>query len=305
MRKEGYTLKKEITLVAILAVQKFPGLKGTYGQPHERMEKRLINCLKNKKREDNKRMNKSKIQNVSKKRKINEIAETSMKDSSFHTLLQEEWRKLDRDRGRIKELLTESREQRKLDAQKLSASEMLSKYPALHDKDLFLWEFEKIVDVPMKIMRRNLLHAVPKLCALIETKPENEEKNNLIHLLQNLPEFFKTKGKNDTSFNILEMNVNETVPPKDRPPFLIAADIEGLQLKCYVDSEPMHCSDSLEATILLIASYYIFNIGYNKHLKFQFSLLENIIFGRHVSRLIPAQWRFLTVTNILERAGIL
>lgn len=34
MRKEGYTLKREITLVAILAVQKFPGLKGAYVQPH-------------------------------------------------------------------------------------------------------------------------------------------------------------------------------------------------------------------------------------------------------------------------------
>lgn len=94
------------------------------------------------------------------------------------------------------------------------------------------------------------------------------------------------------------------MPSKNRAPILIAADSQCEMLKCYVDSEPMHCAKPTEALLLLIASYYIFNINYEKQNHLQFILLENIIFGQNVKRIAPGNSKYLSLLHIMDKANI-
>ncbi|XP_051156014.1 uncharacterized protein LOC127289364 [Leptopilina boulardi] len=170
----------------------------------------------------------------------------------------EEYSHIERDIFRLKKLLTDTRETRKRDSRTLTAQDLLNKYPALHDQNLFLWEFEKLVDMPIKEMRSNLKINASK----------------------------------------------ETVPASNKAPTLISVDEHCEMLKCYVDSEPLHCAKPLEALLLLIASYYIFNINYEKKHNLQFLFLERIIFGEKFRRISPINSKYLSLLNLQDRAKL-
>ncbi|XP_043468295.1 uncharacterized protein LOC122502339 isoform X2 [Leptopilina heterotoma] len=218
----------------------------------------------------------------------------------------EEYSDLEKDVTKLKGLLRETREIKLNELKKLSAKDLLNKYPALNDKELFIWEFEQLVQVRVKDMRLNLTISIDKMLTILKVKTtEGDINRKALHLLKYLPDLFPSNGKKkQQNHSLLEMELREEAPSKITAPILIAADADGNQLKSYVDSEPMHCAQPFEAIILLMASYYIFNINYEKHLNLQFILLEYLIFGSEVSRISPGNSKYLSVTNVLEKAGI-
>ncbi|XP_043468276.1 uncharacterized protein LOC122502339 isoform X1 [Leptopilina heterotoma] len=185
----------------------------------------------------------------------------------------------------------------------------IDKFPSLKGSfggDNFIWEFEQLVQVRVKDMRLNLTISIDKMLTILKVKTtEGDINRKALHLLKYLPDLFPSNGKKkQQNHSLLEMELREEAPSKITAPILIAADADGNQLKSYVDSEPMHCAQPFEAIILLMASYYIFNINYEKHLNLQFILLEYLIFGSEVSRISPGNSKYLSVTNVLEKAGI-
>lgn len=98
--------------------------------------------------------------------------------------------------------------------------------------------------------------------------------------------------------------MQKEIPSKIKAPILIAADAQCQQLMCFVDSEPLHCSEPIEAVLLLLAAYYIFNISYEKVHNLQFILLEYLIFGDKVLEISPGNSKYVSILNILDAAGI-
>lgn len=236
----------------------FSGLKGKIGGTHDRMVKALTNCIKNKKIRDPDPNSKTLASTKGKKISVKKSSNDDDNIDEICAEMSEEYSNLEKDVPKLKVLLAKTREARKRDSQIFSSKELLEKYPALNDKDLFIWEFEQMVEMSFQDMRINLRNSVPKLMKLLNNQPINQDENKQVtHLLQHLPELFDlhyAKKEKPKYQPLIEMNLRETVPEKSKAPMLIAADEEGLQFKCFVDSVPLHCTQPLEALLLLIAT---------------------------------------------------
>ncbi|XP_051162137.1 uncharacterized protein LOC127282097 [Leptopilina boulardi] len=155
-------------------------------------------------------------------------------------------------------------------------------------------------------MRTNFTDSIDKVLPILQEKlydNVNDINKKVIHLLTYLPQLFNL-NKKKSSISILEMELREEAPTKNKSPSLIAADPECKQVKCYVDSEPLHCTELFKAVLLLLAAYYIFNINYAKEQKLTFIFLEHMIFRSDIERISPRNLNFLSILNVLDRAKL-
>ncbi|XP_043469620.1 uncharacterized protein LOC122503222 isoform X2 [Leptopilina heterotoma] len=266
------------------------------------MEIRLQQCLKNKKQRG---------KGNNKQKNINGTEDCNDVDVCEEEL-QSQIAKSGNAKGKtaaVKKYLRISRKQRQIDVRTLPASEMLHKYPVLQETQFLLWEFGEIVEMPVRTMRKNLQTAIPKLISII-TDENNETKIELF-FLKKIDSLFKNDKKrgreNRKLVLIIEDNndKDDEVPKTDRAPYLIIQGDCDKNVKCFVDAEPLFIEAPLDAILLLLATYWVFDIHFDKHFKNQLTLLSVITFGEDAEKILgPHGIESISVNNIITKAGL-
>lgn len=94
-------------------------------------------------------------------------------------------------------------------------------------------------------------------------------------------------------------------PSTDRAPFLIVCDDTDKNVKCYIVSDPLFVESPLNAMILLIATYWVFDVSFDKHFENQLILLSMTMFGKKAERILgPFGIQSLSVNNLLLKAKL-
>ncbi|XP_043463178.1 uncharacterized protein LOC122499118 isoform X2 [Leptopilina heterotoma] len=301
------TSTSDILQAAIISSNRFPGLQGKNGIPHRRIEIRLKTCLKNK------RNRTKQIMHENKGKKTNE----NSNDCDEQTLeinlemLIEEFGKTPINVSKMKKLLEKTRNLRTSEAKTKTAKQMLEKYPILQETKFLLWEFGQIVNLSENIMKNNLTNALPKLLAILPNV--DDESVTEMMFLKKIDFFFpsakkKSIRKKRKIVEILKESDGESisdVPTTDKAPYLIIFDDNDETVKCYVDAEPLFVEKPVDAILLLLATYWVFDIDFDKDFHQQTLLLCLIVFVEHAQRILgPYGIESITVNNILSKAGL-
>lgn len=97
----------------------------------------------------------------------------------------------------------------------------------------------------------------------------------------------------------------DEVPKTDRAPYLIIQGDCDKNVKCFVDAEPLFVEAPLDAILLLLATYLVFDNHFNKHFKHQLTLLNLITFGKNAEQILgPHGIESITVNNIITKAEL-
>ncbi|XP_043472960.1 uncharacterized protein LOC122505418 isoform X2 [Leptopilina heterotoma] len=303
----GKTNPTYILLASIVATQRFPGLRGNNTEViHRRMQIRLAQCLKNKVQRA------KEVCSKESEKEYCAISENELLETNVQLLL-EESQKSKVDINRVKNLLTATRSERQKDAKSLPAEKLLEKYPILQDTNFLLWEFGELVGMSTNSMKKNLAIGIPKLVSILPDEDVTERVD--LFLLEKVDSFFPNKNTKKGSqarrklVTVLEGTNEESgateSPDANRAPFLIICGDSTKNVKCYVDAEPLFVETPLNAILLVIAAYWIFDISFDKHFQNQLILLSMVMFGNQAEKILGAhKIESISVNNLLIKAKL-
>ncbi|XP_051171299.1 uncharacterized protein LOC127288091 isoform X2 [Leptopilina boulardi] len=239
-------------------------------------------------------------------KKFNKTLEKHLK------LLQLESEKENLDTNAVKKLLDITRDDRKNYTKTCSAGELLQRYPVLQKNQIFLWEFGQLINLSPDIMKKNLLYAIPKLLTLYPLS--EKETNSNIFFLKQLNFLFSSgrKRAKRPKRQLVEIrklddkNASKALKKK-RAPFFRFSDDNAEKVMCYVDGEQFFVEEPIDSIIILLATYWVFYIDFDKGFKDQLILLCFITFGTRLAERILRAFdiQSSTVDDILLRAKLL
>ncbi|XP_043469765.1 uncharacterized protein LOC122503331 isoform X2 [Leptopilina heterotoma] len=299
------TTSCDILQAAIIASNRFPGLQGKNGIPHRRLEMRLKNFFKNKRRRTKSGTN------VNEGKNMNEDS-SDFEEQTLEMILEilaKESGKTPIDVSKMKKLLEKTRKQRAREAKAETVKQMLKKYPILMETEILLWEFGQIVNLSETLMKQNLVNALPKLLAILPK--DNDDSSNGIKFLKKIDCFFAAGKKKSTRRKIVEIlkeSDKQSIsadPKTSKAPYIVIFEDNTETIRCYVDDEPLFVEKPTDIILLLLATYWVFNIEFDKDFRHQLILLCVIVFGKHAQRILGVQGiESITVNNILTKAGL-
>ncbi|XP_043473838.1 uncharacterized protein LOC122509756 [Leptopilina heterotoma] len=290
--------KDNITQMSKILCEKFPQLNAKFGLKHEETLGRMFCSLKNLNRNAK-----------------NELAE----DFSNVILCAEMNKEVSKvggaaiDLEKVKDLLNKTRSGRMIDATKMNGSQFFDKFPALRRTDLLLWEFAKIVDVPVVNMRDNFLTASVKIASSLELIPNDtfSRDGGMCHILLNIFKLFKSsRNEKERVIKVYPANtiISTIIPSPSDPPRLFgisrAPSYNDLYLMSYVDGVCAFTEKSFEATLLLLAIYWNLNITFPEDMKFQLTLLSVAVLREAAAKTLKHIIKMPSFSKVLNQVQL-
>ncbi|XP_033218537.1 uncharacterized protein LOC117173971 isoform X2 [Belonocnema kinseyi] len=297
MEEADMTAPIYVKHIAVLFVQKYPMFNGRFGSLHTSVENSIRACLKNRRRATRK----IEARNKQCAQMISELDTTSIIDTKSDSIFTD-----------VKEMLNKTRVDRKQEAPKLTASEFLAKYSSLQSKDMLLWEFGQLVNIPHWKLMSNWREALERI-KKAKWFPELEyaDENILsVDLLLKLPSHLKGRvGKCLLRVYPKDTPAESVTLSKTRVPQLVAIGnpkSPDLTITCYVDDVPVFTALAAEAIVLLIAVHWIFGINFCTIFKQQCIFFSAAIFAESSGELIRNELlNYKSIIHMMESLNIL